>query len=165
MDKLNIERMIEEYHEDEVIKRIKEEYSKKKEDNIVYLLFPESIDFRGVQIGDRWFFEAMYIIEHTWNQIKPFCEFAGMTVGAASFCVKIISYIKAKQRKKCKDIFGMILSRETWDIDEAENILKLDRDDCKKLIKLFGYKWDNHRRKYIRTFETDDIIQILNIKK
>lgn len=99
-----------------------------------------------------------------WEEYYPILEQIGTTFGFVSGIVGIGRWIRSLFKKKNpppQTIFDLLLSREQWNHFELAESLEIDKDEMKKLLQVFGYKWDNSKRLYVQQGNTEEIIQKL----
>lgn len=96
-----------------------------------------------------------------WDRIKPIIEILEMTIPPAVALIKLIIHMKNKNVKDAEEFLGDILEKESWDLNEFSELYGLNKDDSKKLLKGFQYKWDRNKRIYISTIDRNKILGIL----
>lgn len=100
-----------------------------------------------------------------WNEYYPIIDQIATCFGFTSGLIGIGLWVKSLFNKKKspppQSIFDLLLSRKKWNHVYLADLLKIKRDDAKKLLQAFGYKWDASEMLYIQQSDTEEIIKKL----
>lgn len=59
-------------------------------------------------------------------------------------------------------IFSLVFNCKKWRIYELADLLRIERDEAKYLLKTCGYKWDAHERVYCQSERSKIVLEALN---
>lgn len=97
-----------------------------------------------------------------WNEYYPIIDQMSSSFGFGAGFFGIGLFVKALFTKEKKPapphgVFDLILSKHKWNHYELADSLKIDKEDSKKLLQAFGYKWDNSKKMYILLGDINEI--------
>lgn len=103
-------------------------------------------------------------IADIWTSLYPILDQIATMFGVISGIVFAGKWIRGlfKPETPPPAIFDFILSRDRWNHSELAEIMELDKEDAKKLLKVFGFKWDKSSRQYIQGPNTKEIVKKLS---
>lgn len=121
---------------------------------------PLSFDFIvGFDIGE-WWKQAYPIIEQIATLTGAITGVAAITTSPLIF----IKWMRGKlQERKSKDEYTwvkLILTKKEWAVSTLSEELNLSEDEAKKILKGFGYKWDQQKKSYVSTENTQKLRDI-----
>lgn len=88
------------------------------------------------------------------NGIATFCSIAGINV---TYVWEKIRSLFLKKNQPPQTCFDIIYRREMWNSNELANLLKVENDFAKDLLRVLGYKYDQHKMMYIQREDIEEI--------
>ena len=106
-------------------------------------------------------------ISEMWQQLYPIFEDISVVLGIIGGGRALANWIKSLFTKKVPPIaiFELINSRDFWNHQEFAELLNINKDDSKQLLKAIGFEWNRKMRMYIKTKKTLELIdKIANVQ-
>lgn len=92
-------------------------------------------------------------LSEIWTNIYPIIDQIVTVVGLGSILVAAGKWINSKFKSKevpPQSYFDLIFSRREWNHFELAELIEISKDDAKKLLQIFGYKYDRSMRMYVQ---------------
>lgn len=102
-------------------------------------------------------------ITELWTCYYPILDQIVTAFGAISGIAVGGKWIKGLFKKNAPPpaIFDLILSRDRWNPIELANIVEIDKENAKMLLKTFGFMWESSNRQYVKGPESEHIMEKL----
>lgn len=117
---------------------------------LVYVILPDKRE--ALEIDPRSVYEA-------WQTAYSFLDQLGTIITLSGAFIGIGRWIAKRYKKEPRMIVDIICGKEFWDTKELANELHVSPEQAKGLLRGFGFKWNNKKRRYDKTEETEGILQ------
>jgi len=105
-------------------------------------------------------------IANWWAQAYPILESIAVATGALTGVATVVSapviFIRWVRNRISKNEYMLlkVLEKDSWNVSLLSEMLAINEDETKKLLRGFGYTWDSRKMLFIATEHTEKLRDI-----